>query len=146
MASSYPLHRPSSWPIRRERQQFAAAKCMQEIIARLDSIDERLSRFQEQPIHLPLGLSNGNVFDMQERIQRLETLYVCKPNAEVDDVLQQMLQRKSMQTQNESVCSTYGNVELDCDTIDSSNAAFSISGTCVTLLHKRNAKLDSGDC
>ena len=35
-----------------------------------------------------------------------------------------MLQRRFTQTQTESGCSTYGNVEPDCDTIGSSNAAF----------------------
>ena len=84
--------RPSSWPIRRERQQLAAQQQSQ----RLDQIESNLARLTDvidlflnksigimdeltsSPISPPPGLKQHDN-DLMHRIQRLEALLVCKP-------------------------------------------------------------------
>ena len=132
MSSSDPSQRPSSWPVRRERQQLAAARCMDKIISRLDAIDDRLACIQSQSVKLPPGLHQTYLADMKERIQRLETLYVCQTNTEVDDVIEAMLQRKSAKAASGSTSSTAETPDHDNEAASSSSNTlfFDISSVC----------------
>ena len=81
--------RPSSWPIRRERQHAAHVRANQQIIAKLDAIEEKLASFE-----LRLGPPGLHQSQLQERINRSECLVVCNANPSVDQLLTEMLKKK----------------------------------------------------
>ena len=69
------VHRPSSWPVRRERRQLAAAQFNAQLSDTLSAILQRLTRIEEklEALHLPppgLDLVNGIDLD----IKRMEML------------------------------------------------------------------------
>ena len=100
------MQRPSSWPVRRQRQCIAAAQNMEKILARLDMIDEKLSVCYGHAQCLPPGLQEHA--ELVDRVQRLETLYVCSKNEEVDSVIEKMLDRKRLQFQQSSTTTSVG--------------------------------------
>ena len=75
--------RPSSWPIRRQRQQMASAAAMQRCEDLFASINEHLSRIAGTPP----GLDCMGMTDLHRRVARLETLYVCRTDPIVDEVV-----------------------------------------------------------
>jgi hypothetical protein len=89
--------RLSSWPVRRERQGIAAAANMCKIEGWFHRLEVQLNELQSKLQHFPPGLEPSCVSIFADRLDRLETLFICTPNKEVDDVLSEMLARKSAQ-------------------------------------------------
>ena len=79
---------------------------MEKILARLDMIDEKLSVCYGHAQCLPPGLQEHA--ELVDRVQRLETLYVCSKNEEVDSVIEKMLDRKRLQFQQSSTTTSVG--------------------------------------
>ena len=102
MASEAGIHqvRPSSWPIRRERQRIAHTS-LTAIVANIEGKIDKLTALVESLLttthSLPPGLHCTETELLQDRIERLETLFVCSPQASptVDDVLNRILPTSS---------------------------------------------------
>ena len=128
--------RPSSWPIRRERQSIAAAHNMQQILARLDQIDTKLASCRCHNFTRPPGLDERNYYaDLDDRVRRLETLYVCSNNTEVDEVIHQMLRRKAVQSpcfSSNTTCDTAESTENEKEAGNQTTDFFDITD----LMHK----------
>ena len=101
--------RPSSWPVRRERRNLAVQSHHQEVKQMFLTLQAQLQDVLDQVAVLhtsstmqpPPGLICSQSILLDERVSRLETLFVCKPSIEVDEVLEELLSRKSAQCSSE---------------------------------------------
>ena len=89
-------HRPSTWPVRRERQMIATIANMNKFESWFQHITQELIDIKSRLPLEPPGLATQHPDNLEHRISRLETLWICKPNPEVDHVLEEMLHQRPM--------------------------------------------------
>ena len=68
---------------------------LSEISQRLNTINDQMKKIQPSCPCAPPGLLPSEIATLDQRMTRLETLYVCSPNPEVDTVLEAMLKQKT---------------------------------------------------
>ena len=85
------LVRPSSWPLRRERWHAAAHNQHVEVKQMLEKlqqqVDSILSHISLSAPPEPPGLNRQDSHLLWKRMDRLEALFIGRPNPAVDEVL-----------------------------------------------------------